>query len=98
MPEDQIIDCTYIIKLNWIDHDEDTEVTRELLQQYLGSGHEVLSASTVILNSSHTVNPSVIHHVVKVRTTAPSDIANKLMGPERWVRKDQVLFTSIYSS
>ena len=90
MPAEQFIECTYIFKLNYAG----TEVTQELLQQYLGPEHEVLSASSVTLNSSHTDNPSVIRHVVKVKTTAPSEIANILMG-ERWDRKDHILFTEV---
>jgi hypothetical protein len=94
MPAEQLIECTYVFKLNLNIDDDGTELTRELLQQYLGPAHEVLSASSVTLNSSHTDNPSVTHQIVKVKTTAPSEIANILMG-ERWVRKDHILFTAV---
>lgn len=94
MPAEQTVECTYIFKLNLNIDNNQTEITRELLQQHLGAEHEVLSATSVILN---TDNPSVIHHVVKVKTTAPSEIANILMG-ERWVRKDHILFTVDHSS
>ena len=94
MPAEQFIECTHIFKLNLSIDDNSTEVTRELLQQYLGPEHEVLSASSVTLSSFHTDNPSVIHHVVKVKTTAPSEIANILLG-DRWVRKDHILFTAV---
>eukprot|EP00573_Skeletonema_grethae_P000789 CAMPEP_0201690912 /NCGR_PEP_ID=MMETSP0578-20130828/4221_1 /ASSEMBLY_ACC=CAM_ASM_000663 /TAXON_ID=267565 /ORGANISM="Skeletonema grethea, Strain CCMP 1804" /LENGTH=97 /DNA_ID=CAMNT_0048176011 /DNA_START=115 /DNA_END=408 /DNA_ORIENTATION=- len=95
MPAEQIFDCTYIIKLipnqvlPHLNNVNETEVTQEFLQQCLGPEHEVLSASAI----TDPTNPLVIHHVVKVKTPTPSEIANRLMGGESWVRKDQVLFT-----
>jgi hypothetical protein len=91
MPEKEIIECTYILKMLF--NGDDPEVTREIVQQVLGPEHEVVSASSVLYDGSNSDrDSSIIHHVIKVNTPAPTDIANKLMG-DCWVRKIHHMFT-----
>lgn len=91
MSKEEIIECTYIMKMLF--NGDDPEVTREIMQQVLGPEHEVVSANSVLFDSTNADRgPSVIHHVIKVNTPAPTAIANRLMG-DSWVRKIHQIFT-----
>lgn len=68
-----------------------TDEIRSYIQTLLGPEHTVLSANRVKLHSSHGIDPTPIHNVVKVKTCKPTIVANKLMG-DRWKREDHVLF------
>lgn len=83
--------CTYVFRIDEDDTATPSE-TRTLLQSYLGSAHEVVSASRLKFNTTHIDNTSVIHHVVKVKTYAPTEVATKLIGDNAWVRQDHILF------
>ncbi|KAL7455564.1 hypothetical protein ACHAWC_007098 [Mediolabrus comicus] len=87
--------CTYILR---IDSEDDIQMSSAqvltTIQTYLGSEHEVLSADKLKLHSPD-IDSSAIHNVLKIKTTAPSLVANKLLGNASWVRKDHILFKSL---
>jgi hypothetical protein len=85
------ITCTYVFRFDREDDNATPAETRAIIQSYLGSEHEVLSSSKLQFNTIDTDNSSIIHHVVKVKTCAPTDVATKLMG-NAWVRQDHILF------
>mmetsp|Transcript_5721 Transcript_5721/g.9380 ORF Transcript_5721/g.9380 Transcript_5721/m.9380 type:complete len:121 (+) Transcript_5721:526-888(+) len=97
--------CTYIMRTQVEQQNDDTEVLaifdqmmssaemRVKVQAYLGSDHTVLSANKLKFQSALEEDPCMIHNVVKVRTRAPTVVANKLMG-NSWVRQDHILFKS----
>jgi hypothetical protein len=89
--------CTYVFRFDEDDTASPDE-TRTILQSYLGSAHEVVSASRLKFNTTQTNNTSVIHHVVKVKTCAPTEVAIKLIGNNAWVREDHILFKALPSS
>ena len=87
--------CTYVLR---IDSEDDSQMsTAQVLttiQTYLGSEHEVLSANKRKLHSPD-IESSAIHNVLKIRTPAPSFVANKLLGNASWVRNEHILFKSL---
>jgi hypothetical protein len=89
------ITCTYIFRIDseTEDGEANPDETRTRIQSYIGSEHEVISASRIRLNATHTGNSTVLHHVVKIKTSAPTDVATKLMG-DAWDREDHILFTA----
>lgn len=84
--------CTYILRLD-SEYDSQMSTAQVLttIQTYLGSEHEVLSANKLKLHSPD-IDSSAIHNVLKIKTPAPSFVANKLLGNASWERKDQILF------
>mmetsp|Transcript_5288 Transcript_5288/g.7391 ORF Transcript_5288/g.7391 Transcript_5288/m.7391 type:complete len:101 (-) Transcript_5288:125-427(-) len=89
------ITCTYVFRIDSETEDGEAspDETRTRIQLYLGFEHEVISASRIRLNTTHTDNTTVVHHVVKIKTCAPTVVASRLMG-NAWDREDHILFTA----
>ena len=85
--------CTYVFRIQSEkdDREEDPNETRESIQNFIGSEHEVYSVSKMKFGTICAANSSVINHVIKIKTHAPTYVANKFMGHD-WVREDHVIF------
>ena len=84
--------CTYVFKIESDDEDrDDSDEIRNYIQSLLGPDHEVISASKMSFSTLRTGDSSVLQHVLKVKTNAPTEVAEKVMGSD-WVREDHILF------
>jgi hypothetical protein len=85
--------CTYVFKIESDDeYRDDSDEIRNYIQLLLGPDHEVISASKMSFSTLRTDDSSsVLQHVVKVKTNAPTEVAEKFMGSD-WVREDHILF------
>ena len=84
--------CTYVFKIESDDEDkDDSDEIRNYIQSLLGHDHEVISASKMSFSTLRTDDSSVLQHVIKVKTNASTEVAEKIMGSD-WVREDHILF------
>ena len=90
------ITCTYVFRID-SEREEDEaspEGTRRLIQSHLGSEHEVLAADRMRFNTNVPDKPTIVQHVIRIKTCAPEHVATKLMG-NSWAREEHILFKAL---